>query len=226
MDWKTAKSWLGRFWHFIWEEDSIGSWIANIAISFILVKFLVYPGLGFILNTPYPIVAVVSGSMEHKMAVDNLGSLRLCGNTFAEKAPVDFSLFWKSCGSWYGTANITQSSFQDFPFASGFNRGDIMILYGKKAENIDVGDVIVFRSKRPDPIIHRVVKVINSKDGKAIFQTKGDHNAGMIQSSSLDESSIPYDKVIGNAVVRVPLLGYVKIWFVELLNLFKGTMTG
>ena len=56
---------LKKFWHFIWEEDSLLSWIVNIIIAFILIKFIVYPGLGYLLATTHPVVAVVSESMEH-----------------------------------------------------------------------------------------------------------------------------------------------------------------
>ncbi|GAG48810.1 unnamed protein product, partial [marine sediment metagenome] len=41
-----------------------------------------------------------------------------------------------------------------------------------------------------------------------------------IKSSSLDETNIDEEQYLGKAVVRVPLLGYVKIWFVELISLF------
>jgi len=63
MDWKKI---LKKTWWFIWESDSIWSWIVNIILAFVIIKFLVYPGLGFAMQTSHPIVAVVSGSMEHK----------------------------------------------------------------------------------------------------------------------------------------------------------------
>ena len=62
---KFRKLWK-KFWYFIWEDNSIWSWIVNVILAFLLIKFLVYPGLGIILGTDYPIVAVVSESMEHK----------------------------------------------------------------------------------------------------------------------------------------------------------------
>ena len=65
---KGPKDWrkiLKRVWYFIWEEDSIWSWLVNIILAFVLIKYVVYPGLGFLLGTSHPIVAVVSGSMEH-----------------------------------------------------------------------------------------------------------------------------------------------------------------
>jgi len=58
LTWKKA-------WYFIWEDDSWASWFVNIILAFVIIKFLVYPGLGWALSTSHPIVAVVSSSMEH-----------------------------------------------------------------------------------------------------------------------------------------------------------------
>lgn len=205
-----------KVWWFIWEDDSILSWVVNIILAFILVKFIIYPGLGFMLDTSHPIVAVVSGSMEHKIALsptDPAQKLRLCDHVFKEKEHISFDEYWKYCGDWYTkNTDITKDDFRDFPFQNGFNTGDIMILYGKEPEDIKIGDVIVYQSTRPDPIIHRVVD-IDKEEGQYHFQTKGDHNPG----SNTDELDISEKQVIGNAVIRIPLLGWVKIWFVKAL---------
>jgi len=193
-----TKTFLKKVWRFIWEDDSIWSWIVNVILAFVLIKYIVYPGLGFMLNTGYPIVAVVSGSMKHN------------GN---------FNSWWVSQGEWYVERDITQEQFSGFDFDNGFNKGDIMILYGKEADRIEIGDVVVFRSRRPDPIIHRVVKKWEV-DGEYYFQTKGDNNADSIRSINLDETNISQEQLLGKAAVRIPLLGYIKIWFVELINLF------
>ncbi|MBI2138087.1 signal peptidase I [Candidatus Woesearchaeota archaeon] len=244
MEWKKFKPMLGKAWRFIWEEDSIWSWLANIVLAFVLIKFIVYPGLGFVFNTKFPIVAVVSGSMDHALEkeyafVDGArawtGNYLLCGKRFSAYGRTDEEKYWGSCGRWYEQElNVSQENFSAFPFSTGFKRGDIMILFGKRPENIKVGDVIVFRSSKPDPIIHRVVKKSKKAgnegdDGIYIFQTKGDHNSGMIKSREIDETNIKSreidetnikgGQIIGNAVARVPLLGYVKIWFVELMSL-------
>ncbi len=187
-----------KTWKFIWEDDSLLSWILNIILAFVLIKFIVYPGLGFVLSTSHPIVAVVSGSMEHDQAFDG---------------------WWESNGEWYVSAGITKEQFAGFDFQDGFNKGDIMILRGIKTKDIKIGEVIVFESKRPDPIIHRVVKKWE-QDNDYLFQTKGDNNIGSIKSPYLDETTIGEERIIGKAVFRVPLLGYIKIWFVELIQLF------
>ncbi len=185
---------LRQFWHFIWEEDTPASWIANIVLAFVLIKFIVYPGLGFFLGTTHPVVAVVSGSMEHE------GS---------------FATWWvSSCPSGsqedlYRPYRITPDQFKTYSFRNGFNKGDIMVLYG--SENIQQGDVIVFTlENRPDPIIHRVVDLPEP----GFYKTKGDHNCG----SAPFEERISKGQVIGKAVLRVPYLGYVKLIFTNILQ--------
>ncbi|MBW2993462.1 hypothetical protein KY317_02720, partial [Candidatus Woesearchaeota archaeon] len=54
-----------KTWDFIWNSNSVWSWIVNIILAFVIIKFLLYPGLGLVTGTSHPIVAVVSNSMEH-----------------------------------------------------------------------------------------------------------------------------------------------------------------
>ncbi len=191
----NVKNILKKIWYFIWEEDSIASWIVNVILAFVLVKFIIYPLIGFLLATTHPLVAVVSGSMEHEGSFDG---------------------WWAKQNDWYEKNGFSKDDIKKWDFPNGFNRGDIMILYGEKPEDIKIGDVIVFRSNQPDPIIHRVVGKWNN-DGYH-FQTKGDHNQDSIRI--LGENDIKDDKVIGKAVFRIPALGWVKIIFTEIIRLF------
>lgn len=203
---KPQTTW-GKIWYFIWHDDSIWSWIVNVILAFVLIKFIVYPALGFVLSTSHPIVAVVSGSMEHDGSFDDWWeSSAQCVDTGCTQ------------GSYYLDLGITKEQFRSFRFRNGFNTGDIMILYGTSSKDLDVGDVIVFQSRRPDPIIHRIVKIWY-EDGEYRFQTKGDHNLASIENPTLDEIGIDEDDVIGEAVIRLPYLGWIKIGFVKLLNL-------
>ena len=196
MNKKKFKKLLKKTWHFIWEDNSIWSWIVNIILAFVLIKFIVYPGLGLILSTSHPVVAVVSSSMEHNM---------------------NFEEWWEENKDWYMENGINEEDFETSSFRNGFNKGDIMVLVGKDAENIEVGNVIVFRSSKKDPIIHRVVKKFED-DNDIYFQTKGDNNEDSIKNDALDETNIREDVIIGKAVLRVPFLGYIKIWFVDALK--------
>jgi signal peptidase I len=195
---KKSNRWK-KIWHFIWDDDSIWSWIVNIGLAFLLIKFIVYPGLGLILGTNFPVVAVVSGSMEHEGA--------------------SFDKWWASNFEFYEEFSITEEAFSKFPFRNGFNTGDIMVLRGLDPSKIEVGDVIVFNSKRPDPIIHRVIKKWE-EDGMYHCQTTGDHNSGSIVDRTLNEKDIHQDMVIGKAVFRIPWLGWIKIGFFNLIKMF------
>ncbi|MBI2655059.1 signal peptidase I [Candidatus Woesearchaeota archaeon] len=193
---------LKKVWHFIWEDNSAWSWIVNIALAFVLIKFVVYPGLGFILSTTHPVVAVVSESMEHNS---------------------DFGSWWEKSGKWYESNSIMKGDFTKFPSKSGFNKGDIMVLKGKNPENMMVGDIIVFWSARKDPIIHRVVKKWQ-ENGIYYFQTKGDNNPNSISDIALDETRISQEQIVGNAVFRIPFLGYIKIWFVDIIGFLRDAV--
>ena len=203
MSWhKVKRSWK-KIWYFIWEDDSWASWFVNIILAFLLIKFVVYPGLGLILSTSHPIVAVVSSSMEHDGGFDDWwASKAVCGQN--QCAQEDY----------YAALGISKEEFREFRFKNGFNRGDIMFLYGSKPEKVDIGDTIVFMANRPDPVIHRVVTKTKD-DSRYVFTTKGDNNA----ASFYFETYVPEENYIGRAVVRVPLLGYIKIGFVKLLQL-------
>lgn len=197
---KKKKDTFKKIWYFIWEDNSIWSWIVNIILAFVLIKFIVYPVLSLFLITSHPIVAVVSSSMEHN---------------------IPFDTWWEKNKAWYIGNNITKAQFEGFPMKNGFNRGDIIILRGKQPKDIKIGGIIVFRAAKKEPIIHRVVK-ISKENGKYIYSTKGDNNKGQIRAygegvyGGIDETSIRESLVIGNALLKIPFLGYVKILSVEL----------
>lgn len=203
MDKKQFINILKKTWHFIWEDDSALSWIVNIILAIVIIKFLVYPGLGLAFGTGFPIVAVVSDSMEHKMPFDS---------------------WWGMHENFYSSKNMTMSDFKKLSFKNGFNKGDLMVLFGTKPEKVKIGDVIVFMAGKPDPIIHRVVDIKNV-NGTYTFQTKGDKNSGQIVTSWLDETNVKQSSVVGKAVFRIPFLGWVKIVavdvFVSILNLVR-----
>ena len=204
---KKFKKHAKQVWYFLWHSDSTATWIANLIIAFILIKFLVYPGLGLVLGTPFPIVAVVSESMEHGVHNDVL-----CGQQFA-KFDESFNNYWDICGYWYEERDITSNQFQTFKFKNGFDKGDVIILW--RADKLDVGDILIYQGSKPQPIIHRVVKKWQ-EDGKPFYQTKGDHNQNLIPG----EDKIDESRIYGKGMVRVPYLGWVKILFVDLMKVF------
>jgi signal peptidase I len=207
--WYQSKSAWRRIWYFIWYDDSLASWLVNVVLAFIIIKFIVYPVLGWALGTGYPIVAVVSSSMEH---------------------PGTFNDWWYSqCNFTNGVASqemlyahfgIDKVQFGSFKFTNGFDRGDLMVLSG--AQNANVGDILVYNAPGfSDPIIHRIVARRTGTDNKIILETKGDHNCGQ----GPYEQSITQDRVLGKAVLRIPWLGWIKIGFVNLVMYVKCAFT-
>lgn len=188
-----------KIWYFIWHDDSLLSWVVNILLAFILVKFIVYPGFGLVFQTTHPVVAVVSSSMEHKENFDN---------------------WWQNSESCYLGYNIKKEDFKVYEMKNGFNKGDIIFLKGD--DKFNKGNIIVFRGNSDNPIIHRVVKIYNY-DNMIYYQTKGDNYKTNCKSyPQLGEDKIKEENIIGKAFFRLPYLGWVKIGFTELINAFKG----
>lgn len=208
MEEKRQKKTLRKIWQFVWEDNSIWSWIVNIILAFIIIKFIVYPLMGLVLSTSYPIVAVVSPSMEHNANFEN---------------------WWQKSNSWYIANNITKEMFLEFPLKNGFNKGDIIILSGAEPKDIKIGAVIVFKTESPDPIIHRVVNKWQ-ENNNYYFQTKGDNNQmsikGIVRGYDFDETRINQNQIIGKAGIKIPLLGYIKIWFVDFIQTPYCRITG
>ncbi len=144
------KAYLKAVWYFLWHDDSLLSWIVNLILAFVIVKFIIYPGLGLILGTSYPVVAVVSGSMEHN--------------------GIDFDAWWDQNKGYYETRGMNKEQFESYIFKNGFNKGDVMVI--SEPKDINKGDVIVYSSSLyPYPIIHRVVGI-----SEAGYEVKGDNN--------------------------------------------------
>jgi signal peptidase I len=206
MTWKKKGK---RIWTFFWKEDSVWSWIVNVIVAFLVIRYIVYPLLGLVLGTGFPIVAVVSESMEH-----GLHDYNICGQdigTFHES----FDNYWDVCGNWYEQHGITKSEFRKYPFKNGFNKGDVIILWRANRDNLEVGDILVFQGNKPQPIIHRVVKVWIEND-KYFYQTKGDHNRESFDP--IRETKIEEERILGKGGLRIPYLGWLKILFVDALK--------
>ncbi|MFT4304234.1 MAG: signal peptidase I [Candidatus Woesearchaeota archaeon] len=212
---------LKKSWDFIWNSNSVWSWLLNIVLAYFFIVYIFYPGVGALFKTPFPLVAVVSGSMEHMIINHDSGEPFLCDQTFDRThLIVSFDQYWEICGEWYENNGITKEQFNDFSFRRGFNKGDIMFIYGTSPKDLEIGDVIVFRTDYQwdaryslEPIIHRIVdiKIINEQ---YYFTTKGDHN----EAIGPIDMNINENNVLGKAVFRIPFLGWIKVWFTDLIN--------
>ncbi|MBP7708254.1 signal peptidase I [Candidatus Pacearchaeota archaeon] len=107
----------------------------------------------------------------------------------------------------YADYGLSLENTSDWVLKRGFSKGDIIFIIGKK--NVKVGDVIVFDAGQANPIIHRVIAIDNQT-----YTTKGDHNHGFLPY----EKNISDQQVFGKAVFRIPLLGWVKLFFFDIFK--------
>ncbi|MBI2040863.1 MAG: hypothetical protein HYT16_02050 [DPANN group archaeon] len=195
---ESHKSKPAKLWHFLAHEDSWASFVADAVLVILIGKFILFPGLGLVLGTGYPVVAVVSSSMDHH------GS--------------GFEQWWFENGRYYESDyNITGEQFRNFYRPDGFVKGDVFVVRGIDGSEAKVGDILVYTvNGKSDPIIHRVIAA--NPDGT--FQTKGDANFGQLPfEKNLDKS-----KIQGKAVFWIPKIGWVKVLAVEILNKVRGAV--
>ena len=192
-------------------------------IIFVFVKFVFFPILSLMFGTSLPLAGVESSSMDHQITRDDSGFLSVCGKYEGDKSYLDFDGYWDECGDWYEARGIDKGVFRGFSLSNGFNKGDIVVVYGRFVPKL--GDVIIFKPNKeslaPRPIVHRIIS-IEEIEGELVMETKGDHNADQLTKTNnglrTDETSIGEDQIIGKVVFRVPYLGWVKIWFTELIG--------
>lgn len=229
MNLKETKRIIKKTWNWIWNSDSLLSWLVALILIFIIIKFVFLPTLSLIMGTSLPLAGVESSSMDHQIVKDDSGRLTLCEDIYSKQEKkqlghLNFDKYWDVCGDWYvSNKHITLPLFKEYHMPNGFKKGDIIVVWGRFTPKI--GDIIIFQpvppSLAPRPIIHRIIDI--NEDGT--YQTKGDHNPQQLTSSNnkykTDETNIKQEQIIGKAVIKVPYLGWVKIWFTDLLNVFR-----
>lgn len=179
-----------KVWRFLWDEESILSYIVFIAVAFIFLKFLVFPGV--LMVTGYSdIAAVVSGSMYHGDPQFN-----------------------HSFNAWLEFHGYTKEQVSTWPYQDGLNVGDVILVKKFPADQIMVGDVILFYAPQGQ-IIHRVIST-KQVNNETFYTTKGDANV----ASLTVENDIPYSEIKGKLVSKIPFLGYPKVALTYILPKF------
>ncbi len=228
---------IKKAWNWIWKSNSLASWLIALLLMFIFVKFIFFPVLSLIMGSSLPLAGVESSSMTHYsekycLVYSDSGNCEMksqdyeiCGKNFNEKISFDFNKYWETCGKWYENNEITKQEFEKFSLKNGFQKGDVIIVWGRFTPKI--GDIIIFKPNKeslsPNPIIHRIIK-IEEKNKELIYQTKGDHNEEQLKINNniykTDETYITQEQIIGKAVSRIKYLGWFKIIFESIIKGF------
>jgi hypothetical protein len=131
----------------------------------------------------------------------------------------NFDEWWNDHEEKYETFGINEEEFKSFKIKNGFSKGDILFAVGEQPEDIKIGDIVMFRTGQPNPIIHRVVE-IKKENNKYIFSTIGDNNWQQFTLTNnpygINEISINEDQIVGKAVFRIaPYAGWAKLIFFD-----------
>lgn len=104
------------------------------------------------------------------------------------------------------------------------NKGDLIVVVGSSEENIEEEDIIVFYNYLPTTsggfaqaeVVHRYVDT--NQDGS--YVTLGDNNdsVDVIRDASGQTTTLTYDDVVGKYAFRIPLIGWITIFFTQYLN--------
>ncbi|PIN98249.1 MAG: hypothetical protein COT90_05240 [Candidatus Diapherotrites archaeon CG10_big_fil_rev_8_21_14_0_10_31_34] len=193
-------------------------------VSALVFAFLLYSILAFFLNTSSPMVIVSSASMVPEMyrgdiivlygANEILAKEIDFNGTIKDKMYFEFGKTFPEPIIWISSNQIKISSAKEIQL------GETRIPVTKD------GDIIVYFSEYSGKeIIHRAVAKINASDG-TFFLTKGDANPSIDQEcfpvkdiygqtnylACITKNAIPEKEITGKAILKIPLLGCVKLW--------------
>ncbi len=187
----------------LWKHETT-KWIVAIILAFIIWNLILIPSLRFLNKSPTPIVTIMTNSMEHY---------------------VEFDDWWVRHKGPYTEKEITKENFTTFPYVNGLNVGDMIFVIGKKPEDIQVGDILIFETKQEELIIHRTInKWIEDSPNfgdRYLFQTKGDNHYVSIQQYYLDETRIPIQRIKGVGTFRIRYIGMPKVWLYRIKEKIK-----
>ena len=110
--------------------------------------------------------------------------------------------------------------------------GDIVAWTPTNIEDINVGDVIVFRSRIAWPdekiVVHRVSAIEKKASGTILLETKGDNNKWTDQAGPhIPEPYIRESHLMGKVVsvgqqpLKIPLIGHIGLWINQGLDMIS-----
>ncbi len=157
--------------------------------SWLVSLILIFIIIKFLL---FPLLSLITGTQLPLVVVESC-SMHHDSN---------FDNWWDQNGLWYEAQGIEKKEFENYALRNGFTKGDIILVKGIKEP--EKGNIIIFIAGTRYPIIHRVIS-------ESPLSTKGDNNAEQLSL----EQDVDKEKVLGQAVGKIPALGWVKLIFFE-----------
>jgi signal peptidase I len=100
-------------------------------------------------------------------------------------------------------------------------RGDLVIV-DTNPSTVQVGDIAIYRGTWPhgvpEDIIHRIIKIGELSNGTTAMEFKGDNNPSPDPDVVYPNQIVAKVVTINSHPLVIPKIGYVSIWFKELMG--------
>ena len=113
------------------------------------------------------------------------------------------AIFWFS----FGFFGFRPSFVPSHSMEPHINQGDVVLVGPVQANDVRVGDVVLYQLPNQQRVLHRVIAIQRDQSGNRIFVFKGDNN------NAPDPAPVADNQLMGKYIGRVPKIGWVAIEF-------------
>jgi signal peptidase len=118
---------------------------------------------------------------------------------------IGVALLWFNAG----LLGVTPSVVNGVSMEPAMHTGDLAMTRDVDPGDLAVGDIVVFRAGHSD-VIHRIIEIEETAQGR-VFVTQGDNN-------NTPDDPILEGQVVGEVVFTMPKVGWIPIYFGELVQ--------
>lgn len=148
---------------------------------------------------------------EGELPEEQAGFIKLPSMAWLLTAVAALAIFWFSFGFFgYRPAFVPSHSMEPL-----INQGDVVLIGPVHANNVRVGDIVMYQLSNRQRVLHRVKQITLSQSGTREFIFKGDNN------NAPDLYPVTDSQLVGRYLGKVPKIGWVAIKFNELIGRFR-----
>ena len=190
---------------------SVGGYKASLVyrlpIAFANLILPIFPDLNWFVSALYdtvlPFVVFLQINYLHTKKEERVSRKRIRKQNPIKKIPfiVFLFLFVSFIAGFFKYMPVAVMSNS---MANLIKRGDVVViekLSDSDIENIKLYDIVEYELDN-HIVVHRVIKIEQTKDGKYKFITKGDHNGAP------DNKKVSEEQIIGKVKFKIPNVGY------------------
>ncbi|MBR2241315.1 MAG: signal peptidase I [Clostridia bacterium] len=204
-----------------------GTWLVyaySIPVALFQVLTPIFPDLDWFMKSIFDImislILFLYNNYEHTIKTTRMTRKEKKKNNPIKQIPAILALLFVVAfiGGFLPAKPVAVMSYSMVPT---FSRGAVVIsvkVNQDKLEKLQIGDILHYRAENGE-VIHRIIDIKKDKNGKLIFQTKGDNN------NTPDSKWVEEEQVIGCVKLYIPYIGYPSVWFSEKILGAKSFIT-